>query len=286
MNMKREILVYLFVVAAVVAYADSIVGVVVDGNGTVLPYSTVRVKNKRIAVLGDSVGKFDLSSKRITEKDTLVVSYLGYESKEMAVSQLNSGGPVRFCLELQATPLHEISVYPTGIAKAKTKKQGKSNGRGLFKSMLNGELAGECFGYEFHAKKNKRLMLDRVGFFYCEGERQMKHMTFRINVYDMSKVTKSPTKDFVNVLTEPIYFTYTLTDRTSGKFEYALPERILLPEDAMVEIEFLENLNDGIFWYKSNVVGKRTWNKSLIAGYWDQNPFAAPFFIECIEIRE
>ncbi len=49
---------------------------------------------------------------------------------------------------------------------------------------------------------------------------------------------------------------------------------------------FLENLKENIFWYKSNVVGKRTWNKSLIAGYWDQNPFAAPFFIECIEIRE
>lgn len=42
----------------------------------------------------------------------------------------------------------------------------------------------------------------------------------------------SATKDFVNVLTEPIYFTYTLTDRTSGKFEYALPDigiKIRLP---------------------------------------------------------
>ncbi len=284
--MKRVISLYLYVVVAIAACADNVVGVVVDESGTALPYSTVRVKHRKIAVLGDSVGKFDLSNKQITAKDTLVASYMGYRPREIAVSQLTADMPIRFRLEPQATPLREISVYPTKPVKSKTKKQGKHRSGGLFKCTLDGDLAGECFGYEFHAKKNKRLVLDKVGFFYCEGERQMEHMTFRINVYDMSKVTKSPTKDFVNILTEPIYFTYTLTDKAAGKFEYALAERIILPKDAMVEIEFLENLKENIFWYKSNVVGKRTWNKSLIAGYWDQNPFAAPFFIECIEIRE
>lgn len=60
----------------------------------------------------------------------------------------------------------------------------------------------------------------------------------------------------------------------------------MLPDRAMVEIEFLENLNDEVFWFKSNWFGKRTWSKSIIDGEWEKNPFAAPFFIECVEVRE
>ena len=114
----------------------------------------------------------------------------------------------------------------------------------------------------------------------------MTNMKFRINVYDMSAVKKSPSSDFINILPKPIFFEYVLNDTLTGKFEYKIPEGVVLPKAALVEIEFLEDLGNHIFWFKSNLIGKKTWSRSLTNGLWEQNPFASPFFIECLEVDD
>lgn len=171
-------------------------------------------------------------------------------------------------------------------SKAKNQVKGKKNGKGWLKSYLDGQSKGECFGYEVHAKKDKQNVLDRVGFYYCEGDSQMTSMKFKINIYDMSEVEKSPSDKFVSVLNEPIYFEYTLGETKSGKYEFSLPTPVVLPDDAMIEIEMLENLNDNKFWFKSNLLAKKTWARTADNKSWEQNPFASPFFIEYSESKK
>lgn len=267
-------------------YAENIKGTVIDESGLPLPFATVRIENKRIAALGDSLGNFNLQVGKKNFKDTLVISYVGYEAKEIPVKQALNDSSFHYRLTPQSTLLKELSVYPKYKGKGKIKKNGKKHNWAMLKSCLDGETAGECFGYEFHSGKNKKLFLSKVGFFYCEGDNQMTKMKFRINIYDMSAVKKSPTADFTNALSKPIYFDYELNGNLSGKFEYDLPECIELPKDVMVEIEMLENLGDKYFWYKSNLIGKQTWSRTLKDGVWEKNPFAAPFFIECIEVKD
>ena len=168
--------------------------------------------------------------------------------------------------------------------KHKTVKKGKKHGWGLMKGYLTGATAGEAWGFEFHSKKDRRLVLDKIGFFYCEGDSQMTSMKFRVNVYDMSAVDGSMSDKFVNVLSAPIYFNYTLGEKRSGKFEYVLPSPVVLPADAMVEVEFLENLGSEKLYYKCNLVGKRSWGRYADDIYWYKHPFASPFFAECIEV--
>jgi len=278
----RTLLIILLLLADVNIYAEEVFGIVVDENGQSLPYSTIRVKNKRIAALSDSVGQFNLKTNEIQVNDTIAISYIGYKTKEITLDELEKSRIERIELTPAPTMLQEVMIYPTN--KTKRKINGKKHSWGILKTYIDGQMAGECFGYEFHAKKNGILILDKVGFYYCEGDSQMTYMKFRINVYDMSGVKKSPSSNFINVLSKPVYFDYNLKGPLSGKFEYTLPEYIVLPKDAMVEIEFLENLNGEIFWFKSNLIGKQTWAKSIIEGEWEQNPFATPFFVECIEV--
>ena len=113
----------------------------------------------------------------------------------------------------------------------------------------------------------------------------MTKMKFRINVYDMSNVTGDYTSDFIPAIPEPIYFDFELGEEKKGKFEYILPESILLPRDAMVEIEMLKNLEDEMFYFKSNLFGKSIWSRSLEENFWFKHPFAAPFFVECLEME-
>ncbi|MDE5877954.1 MAG: carboxypeptidase-like regulatory domain-containing protein, partial [Muribaculaceae bacterium] len=236
-------------------WAENITGLVTDENKQPLPYSTVRIMNRKIGCLSDSTGRFSLHVKGLNDKnDTLLISYLGYETKKIPLRQLREEAPLSFELSPAPTMLKEVSVYPGKKNKTKTKKKGKNYSWGLLKGFMDGKTAGETFGYEFHAKKNKTLVLDKVGFFCCDGYNRMTKMKFRINVYDMSKVTTDPSKDFVSVLNKPVYFDYVLTDDSEKKFEYELPQQIILPKDAMVEIEMLEDLNEEKLWYRCNLV--------------------------------
>ncbi len=88
------ILIVLAVVMSAQAMARDYVGVVLDENKEPLPYATVRIKNRSIAALGDSVGEFMLSVKKPQSHDTLTVSYLGYETKEIPSAALGEDGKI------------------------------------------------------------------------------------------------------------------------------------------------------------------------------------------------
>lgn len=269
----------------VISPAESFSGVVVNENNEPLPYSTIRVKKKRVATLSSKDGLFTLTSDAICENDTIIISYIGYETLNIRIGEYpDSDNYLKMYTQL--TPLNEISVYAPQNIKRKTVSKGKKHSWSLLRTCICGKTAGDTYGYEFHSKKNKKLLLEKVGFFYCAGDRQMTGMNFRINVYDMSNVAGDPSSDFINVLDAPIFFEYKLDDNYNGKFEFFLSEPIMLPEHAMVEIEFLENLDDEIFWFKSNLVGGKTWTKLFNENIWVKTPFSTPFFIECSEIDD
>lgn len=82
--------------------------------------------------------------------------------------------------------------------------------------------------------------------------------------------TSSPSANFKSILPSYIYFDFDINNSPNGKFEFSLPERIPLPQDAMVAIEFLENLENNHLYFKSNLIGKSIWNKTVINGYWEK----------------
>ncbi len=213
--------------------------------------------------------------------DTITISYVGYQTATLPISQLNEDSIYSIRLQPLPMALNEVTVSRSN--KFKVIKQGKKRNSGMFKCCLNGESAGDTFGYEVHAKKGKRMLLDKVGFFFVEGPNQMQRMKFRINVYDMNGAKKGPTSKFVNILPKPIYFDFVLGEQKSGKFIYSLPNYVMLPQNAVVEIELLENLNDNVFYFKANLLGKTTWSRTLKDTEWDKIPFSTPFFIECVE---
>lgn len=186
------------------------------------------------------------------------------------------------CGSLNVANASEASKKSSAVkkeAKAKTKVSGKKSNKGLLKGYIDGETAGDSYGYEVHAKGGMTNVLEQVGLYVSEGENPMQTMRFQVNVYDMKDVKKSPATQFVSVLPQPIEFVFDSKDVKSGKYVYKLPKSITLPQDAMVEIVFLDNLGDKKLWFKNKLVEKDTWMKSGDKE-WILQPFATPFFVE------
>jgi len=279
--MKKIVIIAMLLPLLAVAQVKVFKGVIVDEEKMPLAYPAVRTQLCCEGVLGDRAGRFVFPMYRTVKRDSIVVSYVGYKPEKIALADIDSLGSDTIVLRPESRQLAEVCVFP---AKIKKKVSGKKHSWAMMTTAINDPIAGECFGYEFHAKKQRRLLLYKVGFYYCDGDNQMSRMKFRINVYDMSDVRGSVTTGFKPVLAQPVYFDFILPDDGgNGKFEYCLPEAVVLPDDAMVEIEFVDNLNGEVFLFKSNMIGGNTWSKTVGEGFWCKSPFASPFFVECIE---
>lgn len=253
-----------------------------------LCYANVQLLHNRIGTICDGDGRFSLNIPDKIKNDSVEFRYIGYGSKWYKLTDLTQD-TIMVMLSKKSEKLPELTVKVP--RKLKTVKVGKKHHGGLIRSEYSDgnsqyptPMKGETFGFEVKSK-GKQTWLKSVGFYILQCDEMMSKMRFRINIYDMEDVNKSPSCDFRNVLNEPIYFDYKKEDVVNERYEYALPDPILLPDKAMVELEFLDNMNGESLPFKGNLLGKNTWYKSASGRYWDKCPFSVPFFIECVQMK-
>jgi TonB-linked SusC/RagA family outer membrane protein len=85
--------------------AIDVKGKVLDEDGKPLPGATVQVKNTTKTVLTNDKGEFEL--KGVDEKATLVISFVGYTSKQVPVNQAS---PLLISLQPNPSELAEVNV--------------------------------------------------------------------------------------------------------------------------------------------------------------------------------
>ncbi|QHI36631.1 TonB-dependent receptor SusC [Kordia antarctica] len=82
--MKSTLLFYLFFSLSICCFAqmNSVTGTIYDEDKNILADANVIVKNSKEGTITDKKGQFTLD---VTPKDTLEISYLGFETKEIVV---------------------------------------------------------------------------------------------------------------------------------------------------------------------------------------------------------
>ena len=85
-------------------------GRVVGDKGSPLPGASIKVKGTDVTTISNSDGEFSLS--RVDEKAVLVISFIGYESKELNAAK-DLGNIV---MDLTTGRLEEIAIVSTGYA--------------------------------------------------------------------------------------------------------------------------------------------------------------------------
>jgi hypothetical protein len=89
LNFRIELLCFLMSLSATVL-GQSFSGTIIDGqNAEPLPYANIGVKGKSIGGIADSKGHFHINIANAAATDTIVVSYLGYESKTFIWSDIS-----------------------------------------------------------------------------------------------------------------------------------------------------------------------------------------------------
>ncbi len=90
---------------------EGINGRIVDNNKKPLPYATIRLKNLSLGVVSNQNGDFRLPFKQQLFQDTLIVSYIGYATKKLPVSELKLEGINVIGLKESATQMAELEIH-------------------------------------------------------------------------------------------------------------------------------------------------------------------------------
>lgn len=182
-----------------------------------------------------------------------------------------------------------IKAYSAGSdnssIKAKEIVKGKKHGTGMFLCNLSGDTQNDTFGYEFHAGKNKEIILDEIGIYSITENNSADTIAFNVMVYDMGESKKSPTQNFHPILETPIKFEYSLAKVKDGVYRFPLQDKVTLPQNALVVITCGDNLGNHCLWFRCNGLGGKIWYQTHDGVLWDRMPISAPFYVKCLEYK-
>jgi hypothetical protein len=211
-------------------------------NNEPLAYVNIGIKNKTVGTVSDNNGLFNLSlNDKVTSKDTIIFSYIGFKTEKYLVSDLNKiKKPI--LLQPKNMELDEVVVSSKKI-KLKSKKIGRtSKGLGLMHSNfysyyekdVDDRLSKER-GMKFKMKRN--CYINDLNFNITSND--FKSLKFRVNFY---KIQDGVPTDLI--VQENIIFE--IKNNFLGWFTVDLePYEIYFNEeieDVAVTIEWLESL--------------------------------------------
>lgn len=213
-------------------------------NSEPLAYVNIGIKNKTVGTVSNDNGLFKLSlNDKVTSKDTIVFSFIGFKTEKYLVSELNKiKEPI--LLQPKNTELDEVVVSSKKI-KLKSKKIGRtSKGLGLMHSNfysyyekdVDDRLSKER-GMKFKMRKNCHIK--DLNFNITSND--FKSLKFRVNFY---KIQDGLPTDLI--VQENIIFE--IKDNFLGWFKVDLePYKIYLrekTEEVAVTIQWLESVKE------------------------------------------
>jgi len=164
--------------------AQPIKGLIIDATTKKgLPYVQIGIQNKNIGTLSDEQGYFVIETHQVTDTDSLLFSYLGYEQKIYSIQQVKSDSPI-FLQEI-AYSLPAIDIQASSFKKTKkfgykrtTSKQMTTGWGGISSNYIKHPIGERGARIKF---KGKTALLKNLYFHIADNE--FDSVSLRVHLY-------------------------------------------------------------------------------------------------------
>jgi len=234
------IFIFLFYFGFATSQEIVIKGIVTDSINNPIEYSSIGVLNKSIGTVSNENGRFTLTINKTMEQDTLRISCIGYESKDILIKEVcNKSDLLNIQLKSFINELEEVivssqkaKIYKIGKLKTKTKN------RVIF-SMQNvkNKNLGTEIGKKFKLGEKKVSTLREFKFYIKEND--YDYVKFRINIYSIKDNRPNKKINTKNILVEvgKNYSDWVITDLTSYD--------INVKENIIITVEWIDHSEKG-----------------------------------------
>ena len=232
-----------------------------EKTNTVLPYVNVGIVDKDIGTATDINGKFELTLSEAEKSNHLRFSMIGYETRDIELSDLFNLTKVPITLYLK-----EKSIILEEVVLTSKRERSRIVGNTSRSKFFGGKFASNDLGSEFVIRINLR---NRPAFFeklhFNISYNDVDTASFRFNIYSIRNGLP-----FENIISDIVIVG--IGPKQTGKIELDLTKyNIVLDDDCYVGLEWIEGKsNSGIVF--SAGFGSKTYFRKASQGRWRKYP--------------
>jgi len=261
--MKRILIFWTLILSANFCFSQ-IKGKCVDEMGKPILYANVGVADSNMGTVTDEAGEFAIDENFVSDKNTIVVSCMGYETKLIIVDRKSA-------IKIEMKPIYfELEEVKIGASKYKFTKEKRIGNNVLTDHVVVGfhsKNKGAEIGKFFKVNKGKKYKVERMHFNIAELG--YKKGTFRINFYKALGEENIETQrcNEKDIIMEVSKLGDVVVDVTN--------ENLVFEDDFLVAIECIE--------YIEKILLKTNEHKVV---YFSSNVFCGPYYIRANHIEK
>ncbi len=234
-----------------------------------IAFANIGLLGKSIGTVSDVQGNFSLPISESNNKDTLVISMLGFERIMMTVEQYLSSYPkdkATIALIPKTFIKSDVVVRPR---KFISKTLGNSNtGKSMSLGFMSNDLGSEL-GVRMKVKKNHNCFIDTL--FFNINSCTYDSVVFRVNIYSLEKG-----KPQNSLLDTPLYVICKIQNGTLKVDVSHL--NLQTDEDFFVSLEWLRDLGEGTLNFNAGFTNTHSMARKASQGSWNSLPAGVGFY--------
>ncbi|WP_430972875.1 carboxypeptidase-like regulatory domain-containing protein [Sunxiuqinia rutila] len=221
-----------------------------------ISYSNIGILGKSIGTISDTNGNFELIIKELKTKDTLRISAIGFETRDITINEIISKQlPINIFLEKKIYPIDEV------VIKAKTTKArivGTQTSSKVVQTGAKVNKGGVELASYLPVKKNAFLTNIRMNLASVPKD----SVTFRIKIYSVEKKKPGELKSVKNILFRSKLLLGTNTFNVS---DY----QIMLSDDTFLSYELIEGKSPA---FSVSLLGIKSYYRPASQANWEKLP--------------
>ena len=236
-------------------------------------FASVGIVGKNVGTVSDGEGNFTLDIDEIYDDDSLRFSMIGYYPKSVKVSQYRQNPQKDIFLIPLSYVLKEVEVVYNKPVK---KRLGNPVTDDFVRSGFGSNDLGSELGIVVYAKRKVRLKDINLNVSKCTYD----SVTYRVNIYKVSLDTC-----YENILTKPIYISFTKEDINKPLSFDLSRYSIIVKGNIMVALELYKDLGDGKLLFNTQYFTGSTFHRRTSEGTWTESPGLIGMYLNSNEIR-
>ena len=244
-----------------VAFTQSHEGRVLSGvTNSAIGFVNVGIIGKNVGTVADESGNYAIALDHIYDNDSLRFSMIGYEPKAFLVRTFRENSIKVVFLNPRVYDLGEVTVTFHKTRKIRL-------GVPVLSNDLKSGFANNELGSELGIKVNTRGLVQLEDINLNVATCTYDSVTYRLNIY--KSVNQN---EFKNILTEPIYITFS-KDKIDNVITLDLKKySILIKGDYLITLELYKDLGEGRLLFHTQYFTGTTYHRKTSEGKWIAAP--------------
>ncbi|MGD0755481.1 MAG: carboxypeptidase-like regulatory domain-containing protein [Bacteroidales bacterium] len=252
---------FLLLFIPAVAFGQTYKGKVLSGETkSGIGFVNIGIIGKNVGTVADKLGYFSIVLDDIYNNDSVRFSMIGYESKSYLVRYFRENSIKTVYLNPKSYYLTEVKIF---YHRTKEIMLGTPVTSDALKSGFEDNTLGSELGIMVDTKGQVKLEDINLNVSTCTYD----SVTYRLNIY---KTVDNV--EYKNILTEPIYISFT-KDEIRNVITYDLRKySILIEGDVLITLELYKDLGEGRLLFYTQFFTGLTWHKKTSEGRWTKAP--------------